>query len=252
MSAPATDPAALADAFRPGLFAGRRAIVTGGTSGIGLGTAQFLASLGARVTAVGLAAADAPASDGVQFVDLDLTDGAGAERLFAGIETLDILVNAAGIGFRLTEFDLPVFERVIAVNLTAAMRASTLARAALRRSGAGSIVNLSSMYATFGSAESPAYASSKGGIDQLTRSLAVAWAADGIRVNAVAPGWIDTPLTVQLQEDEPVNASIVGRTPAARWGTAAEIGAAIAFLCSPAARFVNGITLPVDGGYLCV
>lgn len=252
MSDNRSDASALAAAFRPGLFAGRKALVTGGTSGIGLGTARFLASLGAQVTAIGLAAADAPAIDGVDFVDLDITDVPAIERLFTGIDALDFLINAAGVGYRLTEFDLSVFERVISVNLTAAMRVAMLAHPALQRAAGASVVNLSSMYATFGSAESPAYASSKGGIDQLTRSLAVAWKGDGIRVNAVAPGWIDTPLTLQLQDDEPLNAAILGRSPTGRWGTPSEVGAAIAFLCSPAAAFINGVTLPVDGGYLCM
>lgn len=238
--------------FQTNLLQGQRALVTGGTSGIGLATARRLAALGANVCAVGIVIDPALAVDGVEFGELDVTDAAATAALMAGFDRLDILVNGAGIGVRFDEHHADVFARVVAVNLTAPLRLSTLARPLMVKVGGGSVVNLSSMYATFGNADAPGYASSKGGIDQLTRSLAIAYAGDGIRVNAVAPGWIDTAMLAPLKAEEDIATTILARTPMGRYGDPGEVADVIAFLCSPAARFVNGVTLPVDGGYLCV
>jgi NAD(P)-dependent dehydrogenase (short-subunit alcohol dehydrogenase family) len=158
-------------------------------------------------------------------------------------------VNGAGMIVRAGgEFEVETFQRVVEVNLTGAMRLATSCRPLLARRG-GAIVNIASMLSFFGSGAAPAYSASKGGIAQLTKSLAIAWAADGIRVNAIAPGWIETALTGPLRDDPARSAAIVARTPLGRWGKPEDIGGAAVFLCSEAAAFVTGAVLPVDGGY---
>ena len=161
------------------------------------------------------------------------------------------MVNAAGMIRRDLEHEPDIFAEVIAVNLTGTMRVCSAARPKLAASR-GCVVNVASMLTFFGGPRVPAYTASKGGIGQLTKSLAASWAADGVRVNAVAPGWIATPLTEALRQNEEASRPILDRTPMARWGTPEEVAAAIVFLASPAARFITGAILPVDGGYLAV
>ncbi|MFG1400219.1 MULTISPECIES: SDR family NAD(P)-dependent oxidoreductase [Roseixanthobacter] len=237
--------------FQPNLLAGKTALVTGGTTGIGAGIAEVLGGLGARVLAAGLGAAAyrAPAGIDIMARELDVTNEAGVRDLVEACERIDIVVNCAGIIRRADEHQLDVFEQVLAVNLTGTMRVSTAARAKLASSG-GCIVNLASMLSFFGGSLVPAYSASKGGIAQLTKSLALAYAPDGIRVNAVAPGWIATPLTQALQDDPLRAQPILSRTPLGRWGTPHDVAQAVGFLVSPAASFMTGVILPVDGGYL--
>jgi NAD(P)-dependent dehydrogenase (short-subunit alcohol dehydrogenase family) len=241
--------------FATTILEGKTALVTGGTQGIGAAIARQLAAMGAAVIAAGLlpddaADDDAPARPGsVTLARLDVSRQDSVAALFRRIDSLDIAVNAAGIIRRGAEHEVEVFEQVLAVNLTGTMRICAAARPLLARRG-GCIVNLASMLSTFGGALVPGYSASKGGIAQLTKSLALAYAAEGIRVNAVAPGWIATPLTQALQQDEERSRALLARTPLGRWGQPEDVAQVAAFLCTPAAAFMTAAIVPVDGGYL--
>ncbi|NNU62845.1 SDR family NAD(P)-dependent oxidoreductase [Ochrobactrum soli] len=237
--------------FEANLFSGKVALVTGGTTGIGAGVATALSKLGAKVVAAGLDTHLFPGDEttSVEVRELNVGDDAAVKSLIDGLDRLDIVVNCAGIIKRVEEHQIEVFERVLSVNLTGTMRVSSAAREKLKETG-GCIVNTASMLSFFGGGLVPAYSASKGGVAQLTKSLAIAYATDGIRVNAVAPGWIATPLTKALQDDPARAGPILDRTPLKRWGKPGDIADAVAFLCSPAASFMTGVILPVDGGYL--
>ncbi|MEP7205763.1 MAG: SDR family oxidoreductase [Casimicrobiaceae bacterium] len=241
--------------FRPDLYAGKAVLVVGGTSGIGAGIAAGFARCGAQVTITGATAAEAMRTADVADLTrcvakvLDVRDDAAVVSLCAGLRELDVVVNCAGIIRRGAEHDPAVFAEVIDINLSGTLRVCGAARPllAVRK---GSIVNTASMLSFFGAGLVPGYSASKGGIAQLTKSLAIAYAADGVRVNAIAPGWVATALTQALQDDRERTAGIMARTPLARWGTPEDIAGAVLFLCSPAAQFITGVILPVDGGYL--
>jgi NAD(P)-dependent dehydrogenase (short-subunit alcohol dehydrogenase family) len=235
--------------YQAGLFDGKVALVAGATQGIGAVIANHLAALGARVTALGLGPGDGTLDAAVAVKQADVTSAESVEAALAGFDRLDIVFNCAGIIQRGAEHDLEVFEKVLAVNLTGTMRVCSAARERLKATR-GCIVNTASMLSFFGGGLVPGYAASKGGVAQLTKSLAIAYAADGIRVNAVAPGWIATPLTKPLQDDPARSGPILARTPMGRWGTPDDVARAAVFLCTPAAAFMTGVILPVDGGYM--
>jgi NAD(P)-dependent dehydrogenase (short-subunit alcohol dehydrogenase family) len=235
--------------YQSGLLQGKRAIVAGATQGIGATIANHLAALGAEVTALGLGGGDGSLHAAVQVRQADVTSKDHLAAALADIGELDIVFNCAGIIKRGAEHDLEVFEQVLAVNLTGTMRVCTATRDRLK-ARRGCIVNTASMLSFFGGGLVPAYSASKGGVAQLTKSLAIAYAPDGIRVNAVAPGWIATPLTQALQDDPARAGPILARTPLGRWGTPDDVARAAVFLCTPAASFMTGVVMPVDGGYM--
>jgi NAD(P)-dependent dehydrogenase (short-subunit alcohol dehydrogenase family) len=231
-------------------FSGKTVVVSGGTSGIGLGLASAFRDAGASVHATGATAAEieaASANAGIAFSVLDVRDTAAVERYAAGFDVAHVLVNCAGINLRSAEFTPEGFEAVVDINLTGSMR---MAMAFRSRLAGGAILNIASMYAFFGAPHAPAYAASKGGVAQLTKSLAVAFAPEGTRVNALAPGWIETQMTAVPRANAERSAELVGRTPMGRWGTPADLTGPALFLCSPLAGFVTGAILPVDGGFL--
>jgi NAD(P)-dependent dehydrogenase (short-subunit alcohol dehydrogenase family) len=232
----------------------KQALVTGGTRGIGAGVARSLATAGWSVIAASASQSELDAftpQDGISPRLLDVTDQNSVDAVFGGLTRLDALVNCAGILLRGQEYDIDVFTKVIDVNLTGTMRCCLAAHPLLAETG-GAIVNTASMLSTFGGPMVPAYSASKGGVAQLTKALAGRWAEDGIRVNAIAPGWIETEMTQGLREDPSRTESIMARTPMKRWGKPEEVGALVHWLLSENASFVTGSIYPVDGGYLAM
>ena len=243
---------------------GRVALVTGGNGGIGLGMARGLAKAGAAVMVAGrnaeknaaavaeLAALGATAAS----VLVDVTDAESIAAMVARtaerLGRLDILVNNAGINIRNRPevYELEDWHQVIATNLTSAMLASKAAFPHLKGGGHGRVINNGSMLSIFGLPFHAAYGASKGGVVQLTKSLAVAWAADGITVNCLLPGWIDTDLTRKARKDMvTLNDNVMARTPKGRWGDPADFEGIAAFLGSDASAFITGVAIPVDGGF---
>jgi 2-deoxy-D-gluconate 3-dehydrogenase len=243
------------------------AVVTGGNGGIGLGMARGLARAGAHVV---VAARDAGKSSaavrelsalGIEAVSIptDVADERSVASLAKAVDQrfgrLDVLVNNAGINIRkpVHELSFDEWNQVLATNLSSAFLCSKAAHPLMKRGGGGKIVNVGSMMSVFGAAYAPAYGASKGGIVQLTKSTAIAWAADNIQVNAILPGWIDTELTRKGRAQvEGLNERVLARTPAGRWGVPEDLEGIAVFLASAASDFITGAVIAVDGGYSTV
>jgi 2-deoxy-D-gluconate 3-dehydrogenase len=239
---------------------GKAAVVTGGNGGIGLGMAQGLAQAGAKVAIVGRDktknAAALKELPGAIALEADLKDEKACrgvvDEAAKRLGRLDILINNAGMNVRKQpqEFTLDDWKLVMDTNLTSAFVASQNAYAHMKKAGGGKIVNIGSMMSIFGASFTTAYAASKGGIVQMTRAMATAWARDNIQVNAVLPGWIDTALTRGAREQvKGLHESVLRRTPTGRWGEPKDLSGIAVFLCAPASDFITGTAIPVDGGY---
>lgn len=243
---------------------GKSAIITGGNGGIGLGMARGLANAGAKI----VIAARNKEKSRAAVLDLQTL---GAEALAIEVDVrdeqsvadmvsetnrqygkIDILINNAGMSIRKPVQDLALEEwrQVLDTNLTSAFLCARAVYPHMKQNGGGKIINIGSMLSIFGSPYAPAYSSSKGGIVQLTKSMATAWAVDAIQVNAILPGWIDTELTQQARQTvRGLNERVIARTPAGKWGCAEDLAGVAVFLASSASDFVTGAAIPVDGGY---
>ena len=238
-------------------FSGTGIVVTGGTSGIGLAIAEAFTAAGAGVLVTGTRAN--PGDYDVDlanfhYVQLDVADRGSIEHFMTQLSYVDVLVNNAGASFPqgTDEWDADGFELSVRTNLMGAFHMSTALKDMLTRSrvdGGGSIINLASMASFFGVTMVPGYGASKAGIVQMTKTLAVQWASDHIRVNAIAPGLIDTRMTAPMKDFDEIAKPHIDRTPMDRWGLPDEIAPAALFLASSGARFITGATLNVDGGY---
>jgi 3-oxoacyl-[acyl-carrier protein] reductase len=238
-------------------FAGARVLVTGGSSGIGHAIARAFADAGAAVAITGTRPSpDAYDADlaGLDYHPLDVRDGAAIAALAGALSGLDVLVSNAGAnlpGGR-SEWEPDVFEESVRINLLGAYRLAAACRPLLAASaiaGGASVVHVASMASFFGIVAVPGYGAAKAGVVQMTKSLASAWAKDGVRVNAVAPGLIRTRMTARIQAAPEYTRKDFERMPMARWGTPEEIAPAVLFLASAGASYLTGQTLAIDGGY---
>lgn len=231
-------------------FTGKEVLVVGASrAGIGAAIARAFKAQGARVAITGVEDAPAPEDQGAfEYHQLDVTDADDVRALADTTPRLDILVNGAAITARGEEMAPDFFAKVVDVNLHGTFRMAEAFHPQLAKAG-GSLINIASMYAQFGSPKNPAYGASKAAVQQLTKSLAIAWAGDGIRVNAIAPGFIVTAQSARSRTDPTHVANVNARTPLGRWGQPEDIAGTALFLASEHAAFITGACIPVDGGY---
>jgi NAD(P)-dependent dehydrogenase (short-subunit alcohol dehydrogenase family) len=238
-------------------FNGKTALITGGTSGIGMAVSLAFKNAGAHVVAAGLGDEELNAARSqanfkdIRVESLDVADGVAVQTLVDSIPSLDYVVTCAGMIRRGVEHDPIEFAKVIDINLNGTMRVCAAARTKLAQNK-GAIVMIGSVMSFFGGPAQPAYSASKGAIRNLTMSLGAAYAAEGVRVNAVAPGWIITALSKGARDNPERYAQINARIPMNRWAETSEVADPILFLCSDAARYMTGTVMAVDGGYMSV
>ena len=229
--------------------AGKTVLITGGTGGIGGIFAEAFLASGASVIAADLAPPKGTPDPRIRYEILDVRDDSAVEALAARIETLDVVIHCAGQLARWEEYKSEVFKDIIDIHLVGNLRLANAFRPHLKASG-GCLINIGSMYSFTGAPQVPAYSAAKTAVVSLTKSLAISFAADGIRVNAIAPGWIKTEMSRGGRENPEFNAKVVARIPGGEWAEAEDLAGTAVFLASPAAKLINGVTIPVDGGYL--
>jgi len=245
-------PGPAAAALAQGFDGKRIAVIGASRGGIGAAIAHAFADAGAEVHITGAEEAPGPLEAArFAYTAMDVTSDDAVAAFAQAAGALDVLVNCAAITVRGEEMAPAFFNHVLDVNLTGSLRCAMAVQPGLA-ARQGCVINIASMYARFGSPRNPAYGASKAGVEQMTKSLAIAWAGDGIRVNAIAPGFIVTAQSARARTDPAFEAGVTARTPLGRWGQPADIAGAALFLASPAAAFITGACLAVDGGYSIV
>lgn len=230
--------------------AGQHVLISGGCGGIGSAFARAFLAHGASVTVTDLKPPSPElTAAGAAFEPLDVTSDAAVEALAAKVTTLNVLIHCAGKLVRWEEHKPEVFREIVDIHLFGNVRLAHAFRPHLKATR-GCMINIGSMYSYFGAPQIPGYASAKTAVVGLTKSLAVAYAEDGIRVNAIAPGWINTEISKNGRENPEFNGRVMQRLPIKRWAEPDELAGTALFLASPAAALVNGVTIPVDGGYV--
>jgi NAD(P)-dependent dehydrogenase (short-subunit alcohol dehydrogenase family) len=227
--------------------AGKVVLISGGAGGIGMAFARAFRGSGATAVIADVR----PPAEGAdfRFEPLDVRDDAAVRDLAGRMERLDVLIHCAGRLIRHEEHQPEVFADIVDIHLTGNLRLATAFRPHLAKTR-GCLINIASMYSYFGAPMIPAYAAAKTAIVGLTKSLALAYAEDGIRVNAIAPGWIRTEISRRGREEPAFNERVMQRLPTKRWSEPEELAGTAVFLASPAAALINGVTIPVDGGYV--
>jgi NAD(P)-dependent dehydrogenase (short-subunit alcohol dehydrogenase family) len=227
---------------------GKHVLITGGSGGIGGAFAQAFLAHGAQVTIADLTAPKTAINPAISYERLDVRDDDAVQALASRIKKLDVLIHCAGRLARWEEYDPKVFMDIVNIHLVGNMRLGNAFRPHLKATK-GCLINIGSMYSFFGAPQVPAYAAAKTAVVSLTKSLAIAFAQDGIRVNAIAPGWIKTEISGGGRENPEFNAKVVARLPGGEWAEPADLAGTAIFLASPASQLINGVTIPVDGGY---
>jgi NAD(P)-dependent dehydrogenase (short-subunit alcohol dehydrogenase family) len=228
--------------------AGKVILITGGAGGIGGAFAKAFLNHGASVIITDVATPMDGTDPRIRYEQLDVRDGAAIEALASRIEKLDVVIHCAGRIARWDEYKVDVFAEIVDIHLVASLRLANAFRPHLK-TAKGCIINIASMYSYFGAPHAPAYSAAKTGIVSLTKSLAIAFAQDGIRVNAIAPGWIKTEISRRGRENPEFNSKVVARLPGGEWAEPEEVAGTAVFLASAASNLINGVTIPVDGGY---